>query len=237
MVQCELCAIPIEAGRPRECSPNTLKAAVLNGMGLGGPLSLRCVVLGGGKAQEWAEHNFGKKRGHRFLLCARCEKKVNSFAGPPNQKRRFYGRTVDEATSLARDSGIDPEDMVSVTVSSEPQVHQVSADGADSALALAFANAKVPRRAFDLGEPAFSSGASGIDEVHASSETQAVEQWQMQPSSRDLRIVGVTRSIPPRPGVLGLGRRPGTWLISWSGRVSATIKCTLPAVVIVEYRG
>ena len=86
-----------------------------------------------------------------------------------------------------------------------------------------------PQRAVILQE-----GQSGTVEVNEFVEFEAKKAWRRH-APRGAQMDKIECTAPPKSGVLGMGKKPGTWTVFWSAPFIAEVHYKMPAVVRARY--
>ncbi len=149
--------------------------------------------------------------------------------------QEFHGATVELAEQSAR--GEIGEGLIGIEVVRDTEARSTTAQGWSSDEASATATRRVPKEALSVDATAIiQEGASGRDEVTEFEERDARKAWRRQ-APRGGEISSIICTTPSKQGIVGLGRRPGTWQVEWSSPYIAEVSFTMPAVVRARFFG
>ena len=79
-------------------------------------------------------------------------------------------------------------------------------------------------------------GQSGVSKVEEYEEREARKLWR-KTAPRGAQIDGIECTIPSKNGLMGMGKRPGTWTVEWSAPFIAEARYKMPAVVKAMFWG
>ena len=145
----------------------------------------------------------------------------------------FYGTSIEEAEAKARASV--GEILIGIEVVRDIQETSSSAQARSAEEALQLVSKRVPEKAFDPQEPTIlQQGQSGSVEVEEFVEFEAKKAWRRH-APRGAQMDNIECSSPSKNGVLGLGKKPGVWKVTWSAPYIAEVRYKMLAVVRARY--
>jgi len=147
--------------------------------------------------------------------------------------KEFLGTSVEEAVQKARE-GIRGDLLGTDTVRDVRQA-SASAQGRTAEEALTAVTNRLPAEAFDAKPAALiQEGQSGELEITAQEESEAKREWRRR-APRGANLTSLTCANPPKNGLMGMGKKPGTWIAGWSAPYIAEVVYMMPAVVSARY--
>ncbi len=155
--------------------------------------------------------------------------------GEAREYRQFPGKTGEEGLAAAQAAGIAEERIRAAKVTAPERQAQSEGFGATVEAAIEAARSTIPLGAFDIWPPeVVVTGQQGIVEVQAQTEAEAGAQWKASAPS-GAKLESLKCETVPKGGVIGMGRKPGTWKAYWSTPFRARVVYRLPPQVTVLY--
>jgi hypothetical protein len=176
--------------------------------------------------KEWIQ--FVMTDNSEWGLCESCAAALEGFIG---HVLKFQGKTADEAMTAAQAAAVPNAKTQSIKVTHDVVANAAEGMGADADGAIEAAKRKVPAEAFDVGAAEIvRSGGQGEIRVEAESATKAFAE-----APEGAGFVGTTCLVEPKPGFLGIGKKPGVFSFAWTRPFRARIPYKLPAEVTLTY--
>jgi len=149
------------------------------------------------------------------------------------RKREFVGRSVEKAKGAAT-RALRGSESVETVVLQDVREDVVTGHGDTAERAEGFASKLVPTDAFDIRTREVTRRDLG-----GATPIQAHNEEEARRLSAGIGIVeDLECAVSPRKGLLGIGKKPGTWIVHWSGyNFEAEVSFKLPAIVSVTYYG
>lgn len=156
----------------------------------------------------------------------------------PNKDRRlkfeeFEGESIEAAIENARAALGDR--LLGTDTVRKVLEKSATARARTAEEALKDVGKRIPADAFDRTEPKITQdGQSGQLEVHEKSEEEARQAARSEaPDGARLDKIECTKE--PTGGMLGFGKKPGTWVVQWSTPFVAELTYKMPAMVAARY--
>ena len=167
-------------------------------------------------------------------VCPSCAVVVDARLAPVPKTATFYGHTEEEAKAKAYAAGIPEERVIKMEVT--PVTERQSEDsGPDPERAIEAAKRLVPESAFDVASPEITKkGERGQCEMRVPTWVEAFQGWKRE-APDDAIFDKYECLVPPKSGLLGIGKEPGLWKISWKTPTQARVRYKLPAEVTLTY--
>lgn len=147
----------------------------------------------------------------------------------------FMGTSVEDAERRARQALGDG--ILGIEVVREVWEKSTSAQGRTSEETLREVETRIPKEAFDRQAPKIiQEGQSGTIEVSERDEFEARKAWRRH-APRGAQLDKLECTTPPKSGVIGIGKKPGTWIVHWSAPFIGEVAYKMPAVVSARYFG
>ena len=145
----------------------------------------------------------------------------------------FLGETVEQAEANARASL--GEGLLGIDVVRDVQDKSTSAQGSAAEETMKLAAERAPKEAFAHHEPTIiQEGQKGTVEVNEFEEFEAKKSWR-KGAPRGAQMDRIECTSAPKSGMLGLGKKAGTWTVYWTAPYIAEVKYKMPALVQARY--
>ena len=145
----------------------------------------------------------------------------------------FLGETVELAEANARASLGDG--LIGFDIVRDVQDKSTSAQGGNADETKKLVAERAPKEAFEHQEPVIiQEGQTGTVEVNEFEEFEAKKSWRKD-APRGAQMDRIECTAPPKSGMLGLGKKTGTWTVHWTAPYIAEVKYKMPALVQARY--
>ncbi len=149
--------------------------------------------------------------------------------------KSFTGLTIEEALRNARE-GLG-SDLLHTDIVRDIHEATATAQARAAADALHEVEQRFPMESFDRHTPTIVQEAqTGTTEVEEFEERDARKVWR-KTGLRGAQIDGIECTVPAKNGLMGMGRKPGTWTVQWSAPFIAEASYKMPAVVKAMFWG
>ncbi len=147
----------------------------------------------------------------------------------------FTGPTIEDAKRRAQEAlGTD---LLSTETVRDVHAATSTAQGRIAEETLREAERRIPGEAIERhAAQTVQEGQAGTTEVQEFEEREARKVWR-KGAPRGAQIDEIECTVPAKNGVLGLGKKPGTYRVRWSAPFVAEASYTMPAVVNAVYWG
>lgn len=149
--------------------------------------------------------------------------------------QRFTGPTIEDAKRRAQEAlGTD---LLSAETVRDVHAATSTAQGRIGEETVREADRRIPEEAMER-HPAtiVQEGQVGSTEVQEFEEREARKVWRKK-ALRGAQIDEIECTTPAKKGVMGIGKKPGTYTIKWSAPFVAEAAYTMPAVVNAMFWG
>jgi hypothetical protein len=159
-------------------------------------------------------------------------------SGTPARQRQlkfedFMGTSTEDAEHQARQA--IGEGLLGIEIVRDVWEKSSTAQGRTSDATLREVEKRIPKEAFDRQDPKIiQEGQSGTVEVSESEEFEARKAWRRH-APRGAQLDNLECVTPPKNGMMGIGKKPGTWIVHWSAPFIAEVAYKMPAVVSARY--
>ncbi len=163
---------------------------------------------------------------------------IKTPAETPDRQRQlkfedFTGTSVEDAERQARQAIGDG--LLGIEVVRDVWEKSSSAQGRTAEETLSEVRTRIPKQAFDRQEPKIiQEGQTGTVEVSEREEFEARKAWRRH-APRGAQLDKLECTTPPKNGMMGIGKKPGTWVVHWSAPFIAEAAYKMPAVVSARY--
>ncbi len=147
----------------------------------------------------------------------------------------FMGTSVEDAERRARQA--IGEGLLGIDVVRDVWEKSSTAQGRTSEETLREVDTRIPKEAFDRqASKIIQEGQTGTIEVSEREEFEARKAWRRH-APRGAQLDNLECTTPPKSGMMGIGKKPGTWIVHWSAPFIAEVAYKMPAVVSARYFG
>ncbi len=147
----------------------------------------------------------------------------------------FTGPTIEDAKRRAQEAlGTD---LLRTETVRDVHAATSTAQGRIAEETLREAERRIPEEAIER-HPAqiVQEGQAGTTEAQEFEEREARKVWRKK-APRGAQIDEIDCTVPAKNGVMGIGKKPGTYTVRWSAPFVAEAAYTMPAVVNAMFWG